>query len=81
MNVIFPESGQHQNSQDSNHFPKVKKSCRSFKEVAEVAISQLEFLLQRDFLTSGVQDNHSPQSKLSTMRQTVGVDDMELHQM
>ena len=46
-----------------------------------MAISQLEFLLQRNFLRGEHEEHHSPESKLSTMRQTHGGDEMELHQM
>ena len=35
---------------DQENFPKLKKTSRSFKEIAEIAISQIEFLLQRGYL-------------------------------
>lgn len=35
---------------DQDSFPKLKKTSRSFKEIAEIAIGQIEFLLQRGYL-------------------------------
>jgi hypothetical protein len=52
MNVIFSDQGGTQSS-DALNFPKVRKSCRSFKEIAEVTLSQLEYLLHRNYLKSG----------------------------
>lgn len=44
--ALFPADDSH----ESAIFPKIRKSCRSFKEVAEVSLSQLEFLLNRGHL-------------------------------
>ena len=77
LNVISARDGS--SAFDTNNMPKIKKSCRSFKEVAEVALSQLEFLLQRNYLKSPDDLIKSPQSKISTMRETRGPDDLELH--
>ena len=47
LGALFPSPAQ---AQEAALFPKLRKSCRSFKEVAEVTISQLEFLLNRNYL-------------------------------
>ena len=42
LQALFPQANQ---ANEAALFPKIRKSCRSFKEVAEVSISQLEFIL------------------------------------
>jgi len=49
LGALFPQQQTH--AHEAALFPKIRKSCRSFKEVAEVTISQLEFLLSRSYLT------------------------------
>ena len=51
VGALFPASSSTQNP-DATIFPKIRKNCRSFKEVAEVTISQLEFLLNRNYLAT-----------------------------
>ena len=50
LGALFPSPNQ---AQEAALFPKLRKSCRSFKEVAEVTISQLEYLLNRNYLAKG----------------------------
>lgn len=61
VGALFPDPTQ---AHEAALFPKIRKSCRSFKEVAEVTISQLEFLLNRSHLSK---DRGGP-SQASTYR-------------
>lgn len=40
--------------QDQESFPKLKKTSRSFKEIAEVAIGQIEFLLSHGYFNTNL---------------------------
>ena len=41
---------------DQESFPKLKKTSRSFKEIAEVAIGQIQFLFHRGYLATNLSD-------------------------
>ena len=63
VGALFPEPTQ---AHEAALFPKIRKSCRSFKEVAEVTISQLEFLLNRSYLSK--ETGRAGPSQASTYR-------------
>jgi hypothetical protein len=54
------------NSEDHKLFPKLRKSSRSFKEVAETCIEQMQFLLTRGYIKA--QSSESQRTLKSTGR-------------
>ena len=62
---------------DAAMFPKIRKSCRSFKEVAEVSISQLDFLLGKGYLKK---DGTRPGGNSTASLRTQG-EENQLHTM
>ena len=64
VGALFPQPNQ---AGEAALFPKIRKSCRSFKEVAEVTISQLEYLLNRNYLAKpGSHANQTSTNRLHT---------------
>lgn len=70
VGALFPQASQ---ASEAALYPKLRKNCRSFKEVAEVTISQLEFLLNRNYLSKGG-DRHGS-STAPSFRSHTQVDD------